>query len=99
MSKMFDDLFFSFFLVIDPIFSVFACLRDIFTCIRSYIYHISPFLDDKNLRDTFLHSSCVHTHSDNTTSANIGGTDTWAVLHLKFWGTFLPVPLMSPPMF
>src|SRR6218665_3650273 len=25
--------------------------------------------------------------SENTTSRNIGGTDAWAVPHLKFWGT------------
>jgi len=24
--------------------------------------------------------------SNNTTSPNIGGTDAWAVPHLKFWG-------------
>src|SRR6218665_1642554 len=37
--------------------------------------------------------------SDNTTSQNIGGTDAWAVSHLKFcWGTFPPVPPRSPPL-
>ena len=30
--------------------------------------------------------------SDNTTSRNIGGTDAWAVPHLKFWGDRPPVP-------
>ena len=36
--------------------------------------------------------------SDNTTSQNIGGTDAWAVSHLKFcWGTFPPVPLGLRP--
>ena len=33
--------------------------------------------------------------SDNTTSQNIGGTDTWAVPHLKFGGDRPP---KSPPM-
>ena len=36
--------------------------------------------------------------SDNTTSQNIGGTDAWAVPHLKFWGTVPPVLPRSPPM-
>src|SRR6218665_3932385 len=34
--------------------------------------------------------------SDNTTSRNIGGTDAWAVPHLKFWGTVLPRAAPSP---
>src|SRR6218665_490773 len=36
--------------------------------------------------------------SDNTTSQNIGGTNVWAVPHLKFWGTVPPVPPRSPPL-
>src|SRR6218665_1632761 len=32
--------------------------------------------------------------SDNTTSQNIGGTNAWAVPHLKFWGGDRPP---SPP--
>src|SRR6218665_3239021 len=37
--------------------------------------------------------------SDNTTSPNIGGTDAWAVPHLKFfWGDRPPSPPRSPPL-
>jgi len=36
--------------------------------------------------------------SDNTISQNIGGTDAWAVPHLKFFGDRPPVPPRSPPM-
>ena len=37
--------------------------------------------------------------SDNTTSLNIGGTNAWAVPHLKFlWGTVPPVPPRPPPL-
>src|SRR6218665_3026643 len=34
----------------------------------------------------------------NTTSQNIGGTDAWAVPHLKCWGTVPPFPPRSLPM-
>src|SRR6218665_182798 len=57
-------------------------------------------LDDKNpnflkqfLDDTFLFCSYFRTHPDNTTSQNIGGTDAWAVPHLKFGGDRPPSPL------
>src|SRR6218665_90241 len=37
------------------------------------------------------------TRTHNSTSQNIGGTDAWAVLHLKFWGDRSLSPPKSPP--
>ena len=34
----------------------------------------------------------------NTASQNIGGTDAWAIPHLKFWGTVSPSSPRSPPV-
>ena len=34
--------------------------------------------------------------SNNTTSQNIGGTDAWAVPHLKFWEDRPPSPPLGP---
>ena len=39
---------------------------------------------------------CLTSH--NSTSQNIGGTDAWAVPHLKFGGTVPPSPPYSLPM-
>src|SRR6218665_990142 len=49
------------------------------------------------LYDTFFYSVRTFEHMvfDNTTSQNIGGTDAWAVPHLKF---FHQVPPRSPPL-
>src|SRR6218665_3486401 len=70
-----------------------------FYCLKSDI-HVWSFADEKNsfLDEKSLHfrtknslitplfTQFVLTHaSNNTTSRNIWGTDTWAVPHLKFW--------------
>ena len=46
---------------------------------------------NKFLYDTFFTLFVLSRASDNTTSKNIGGTNAWAVPHLKFWGTVPPV--------
>jgi len=48
----------------------------------------------------FLVTSYFSRASLNTTSPNIGGTNAWAVPHLKFWRgpVSLPQPPRSPPM-
>src|SRR6218665_10496 len=49
-------------------------------------------------KNTFFTLFILSRASDNTTSQNIGGTDAWAVPHLKFWGNRLPQPPRSPPL-
>ena len=66
---------------------------------------IWPFLHKEKhyLRKEFLDWHLFSTLFDlsrpfhNTTSKNIGGTNAWAVPHLKFWGTVPPVPLGLRP--
>src|SRR6218665_2238469 len=69
-----------------------------------YVTYLAIFLP-KNLyfrtKYSFMplsFSQLVLSHaSDNTTSRNIGGTDAWAVPHLKFWGMSLEdCPSQSP---
>jgi len=48
--------------------------------------------------DTFFTLFVLSRASDKTTSQNIGGTDSWAVPHLKFWGGPSPSPLRSLPL-
>src|SRR6218665_3766167 len=46
-----------------------------------------PFFRTKNSLMTPVFTHFVLSHaSNNTTSRNIRGTDTWAVPHLKLWG-------------
>src|SRR6218665_267242 len=54
-------------------------------------------LFDENVYFPKMSAFSVRT-CDNITSPNIGGTDAWAVPHLKFWGDRPPSPLRSPPM-
>src|SRR6218665_2474 len=55
-------------------------------------------ISEKILYDTFFFTLFVLSRtSDNTTSQNIGGTDAWAVPHLKFLGRPSPVSLVSSP--
>src|SRR6218665_2593167 len=57
------------------------------------------FQKEKFLYDTFFTLFTLSRASDNTTSQNIGGTDAWAVPHLKcFWGDHPPAPHRSPPL-
>ena len=60
-----------------------------------YVYFRKEFL-----YDTFLTLFVLSRASDNTrpTSQNIGGTDAWAVPHLKFLGGPFPSPPRSPPL-
>src|SRR6218665_3707715 len=84
-----------------------------------YIIYIWPFLDEKNLcfrtknsfmTPVFTHFELSHASTD-TTSRNIGGTDTWAAPHphphFKLWGPFpygsayscayeIQIPQMTP---
>src|SRR6218665_2367413 len=68
---------------------------------------ISPFLHRKKhyFRKEFLDDTYFFTlfelsrPSHNTTSQNIGGTNAWAIPHLKVWGDLPPSPPpRSPPL-
>src|SRR6218665_1233151 len=84
-------------LVIDHLFKIFPCFSQIFPICAVLNVIFDPFLTRKTPFFTLLILSRV---SDNTTSLNIGGTNAWAVPHLKFLGGPPPVPLglrRSPP--
>src|SRR6218665_2010557 len=87
--KISDDLiFFSH----RPGFSDFTFLYPTKCRIRPFLhkknhYFRKEFLDKTNFFTLFVLSRA----SDNTTSLNIGGTNAWAVLHLKFWRDRSPV--------
>ena len=58
--------------------------------------HKKTLFHTKFLDDTFFTQFVLSHASDNTTSQNIGGTDAWAVPHLKF-RAHPPVPLGIRP--
>ena len=89
--KISDDLF----LVIDLDFRIFPFFSQIFRIFTMLNVVYDPFLT----RKTFFYSvQFILSHaSDNTTYQNIGGTNAWAVPHLKVWGTVPPVPLGLRP--
>jgi len=71
----------TFFLVVDLVFRIFPFFFRIFTMLN-VIY--DPFLTRKT---PFFTLFILSRAPENTTSQNIGGTDAWAVPHLKlFWG-------------
>src|SRR6218665_1506821 len=83
------------FLVIDLVFQIF-CNKMSY---RDPFYTGKTTLSEKNslIRQFFTLFILSHT-SDNTTSLNIGGTNAWAVPHLKFWGDRPLSPPRSPPL-
>ena len=92
------------FLVIDKvylmIFPFFSQILRIFT-VLNVVY--DPFFtrkttisENNSLMTPFFILFVLSRASDNTTQ-NIGGTDAWAVPHLKFWGTVPPIPLGLRP--
>ena len=76
--KISDDLF----KVIDQVSEIFPFFSQIFRIFTMLNVVYDPFLTRKT---PFLLCSYFHA-SDNTTSQTIGGTDAWAVPHLKLWG-------------
>ena len=101
MPKISDD-----FLVIHRIFLCFCPSLWYLYCLKPDIPYIAFSWRDKPLfqnkkffRYTFFTQFVLSHASDNTTSPNIGVTDTWAVPHLTFfWGDRPPVLPKSPPM-
>src|SRR6218665_1342752 len=89
----------SIFLVIDLVFRIFPLFSQIFrifTMLNVVGYIYDPFLTRKT---PFFTRFILSRASDNTSSQNIGGTNAWAVPHLKFWGgPSAPVPPRSPPL-
>src|SRR6218665_3673178 len=87
----------TFFLVIDLFSLFFPCLCCL-TLSRIYLTCKSLFSSRKRLFHTqkipFFLFSYFRTLPCNTTSPNIGGTNAWAVPHLKFGGNRPP----SPPL-
>ena len=58
---------------------------------RIFPFFSPPIYDPFLTRKTpFFTLFILSRASDNTTSQNIGGTDAWAVPHLKFWGVVSP---------
>src|SRR6218665_3415210 len=85
--KISDDLFYSH----RPGFSDFPFLfPDFFRIFTVLNVVYDPFPHKKN---TFFTLFILSRASDNTTFQNIGGTNAWAVPHLKFFGDRPPVPL------
>src|SRR6218665_3846949 len=78
-AKISDD----FFLVIDQSFQIFSFFSQIFPIFAMLNVIFDPFLTRKT---PFVTLFILSRASDNTTSLNIGGTNAWAVLHLKFLG-------------
>jgi len=84
-AKISDDQIFQIFPFFSQIFPKFAMLNVIF----------DPFLTGKT---PFLTLFILSRTSDNTTTLNIGGTNAWAVPHLKFFlGPSPPAPLGLRP--
>src|SRR6218665_2147046 len=88
-AKISDDIF----LVIDLVFRMFPFFSQIFRIFTmlNVVYH--PFLTRKTPFFTLFLLSRTY---DDTTSQNIGGTNAWAVPHLKFF--WEPSP-RSPPCY
>src|SRR6218665_3537486 len=78
----------TFFKVIDQIFQIFHFFSQIFPMFAMLNVILTPFFT------LFILSRA----SDNTTSLNIGGTNAWAVPHLKYLGDRPPSPPRSPPL-
>ena len=85
----FDQVFliFPFFF---QIFSIFTVLNVVYV---PFFTRKTTISENNSLMTPFLLCSYFRA-SDNTTSQNIGGTDAWAVPHLKFW---VYRPPASPP--
>jgi len=81
---------------IDQVFQIFP----FFPYVKCRIWPFPHTAHDKDTRKTaFFTLFILSRASDNTTSENIGGgTDAWAVPHLKFWEIVPPVPPRSPPL-
>src|SRR6218665_1003142 len=77
---------------IDQIFQIFPFFFQMFPMFAMLDVIFDPFLTRKTPLFTLFILSRA---SDNTTSLNIGGTNAWAVPHLKLWGA---VPPRSPPL-
>src|SRR6218665_2729821 len=89
--KISDDLF----LVIDLVLRIFPFFSHIFRMFTMFNVVYDHFLTRKT---PFFTLFILSRTSDNTASQNIGGTNAWAVPHLKFWGgTVPPSPPRSPP--
>src|SRR6218665_1243929 len=83
------------FLVIDQSFQIFSFFSQIFPIFAMLNVIFDPFLTRKT---PFVTLFILSRASDNTTSLNIGGTNAWAVLHLKFLGGPSPSPPIYPPL-
>src|SRR6218665_1713092 len=75
----FRKIFIDFFLVIDQVSQIFSFFSQIFRIFLVLNIVYDPFLT----KNTFFTLFILSRASDNTTSQNIGGTDAWAVPHLK----------------
>src|SRR6218665_2990156 len=84
-AKISDDLV----LVIDQVFRIFSFFYQIFR-----IFPMFNVIKKTPIFTRFILSRA----SENTTSQNIGGTDAWAVPHLKFLGDRPPNTPRSPPL-
>src|SRR6218665_1995698 len=89
MPKIFDDIF-----LLSEIWYIWPFSDEK----NSFLDERSLHFRTKNSLITPLFTQFVLSHASsrpNTTSRNIGGTDTWAVPHLKFWEG--PSPISFPP--
>src|SRR6218665_730902 len=63
-----------------------------------FVSRKNPISENNSFTTPFLLCSCFRTHSTNTTSQNIGGTDAWAVTPSQLLGGPSPSPPRSPPV-
>ena len=78
-----------------PGFSDFSLFNVIKCPIRPFRRKKNHYFKKEFLNKTSFYTLFILSHtSDNTTSLNIGGTNAWAVPHLKFFGGIVP---HSPP--
>ena len=82
----------TFFLVIDLVLRILPFFSNIFRMFTMLNVVYDHFLTRK---PPFFTPFIPSRTSDNTTSQNIGGTNAWAVPHLKFWGGPSPQSLLG----
>src|SRR6218665_1316519 len=87
--------FYTRFLVIDQVFLI-LCIFTVSTVVYDPFFTRKSTISEKNsLTPIFFTLFELSRPSHNTNSQNIGGTNAWAVPHLKFWGGQSPLGLRS----
>src|SRR6218665_1232041 len=87
--------FYTRFLVIDQVFLI-LCIFTVSTVVYDPFFTRKSTISEKNsLTPIFLLCSSFHAHPTTLILKILGGTNAWAVPHLKFWGGQSPLGLCS----